>query len=1312
MALTRIKTDQITDGEVKSADLDTDITLTGDLNVTDITMTGELNGPATFYIDPAPHDPDTDGATNGLVIIRGDLQVDGTTTTVNSTTMDVADLNITLASGAANAAAADGAGLTVDGASATLLYDGTNDLWQFNKGVKTDVGVTIATAAPSFVLQDAAGTYFHRLRLNASNSLIVERYDGTSTLSTLKLDETGDVGFYENNGGTPQVGMHWDYNDGRLGIGTDNPDANISVFTTDQLIARFASTNAGITGIRLQGYDTSADDTVFVDWFYDAENRKYGFGEGTSSGGLPINSGLSHADIVFDGGNVGIGTASPGAGLDIAYDGTAAALRVYNSQATNPYGLLVDNTAANFSDSNYIGDFRVSGGSKFKIMNNGRVGISDSTPSSQLVVSDGAQASTGISGGGTFIEVARTSGGDAGFIIQKNTSNWVMGIDNSDGNAAPLRFEYSPYGSQPLGLGSGTLALALAYSGNVGIGITEPSFSSINSVTSATKLLGLEIYNDGIDTASVLKLGADNGSGTKAFAQLGYSGANATAHFQNYNTAGTKVGEIVIGSGGNVGIGTDSPVYDLDVSGSGRFTTDLRIGSENLRLSTDGSGEFGLGYGSTHATANRLRIYQNTTPVFGVRDDGAIDTEQVRHSIRPSLNLDFANSKQLDPRITYRRSSIGTYYDDNGTLKYAAHNEPRFDHNPSTGESKGLLIESAATNEVTNTLDVDSYWAKTVSLLGVYSEVAPDGTYSAGVIYDNPTVDSHGVYKNFSVNTNTHYVLSGYFKKGTNRYVQIAWYYNQAEGGTDYPIVIFDLQDGTYNQTGGTDRGTQIHDVGNGWYRCSVTVLTAGSVSGSSYWFITTHNGTGAYAGDYDRCLYIWGLQFEVAQFPTSFIPSDTRFIGRSSSATYFDKDGILKTANVRQARHGYKYNGTKWIKTGFIREAQSTNVAHYSEDTDQWTMVRGTNSVDVTTSPDGYSNADKYTEGTSTGEHAVIKYANVTPGIWTLSVFAKAAGRTVFGIQMYRSGGEITGNPVAYFNLENGNINTQNGGVLSATSEYAGDDWWRISVTGEVTANATANCWMYTSNQTGDSGTYSAHTGDGSSGVYVWGVQLEQSVEPTSYIHTPTSADVTRSADVVTSVAGVRADEAAYVTGKNFDNFYKQSEGTLFFEASSIVDTDYAYNAFTLSLIPELLPENQSVSDSYIGLGNNMGYGSAAGNASSLTWYINDTGISGDEAFGSAGSGQLTKNVPFKIALGFETNNVAGFANGTQAGSTDTSVDIPLITIPEMNCLLIGGSNGGRLGSGNNHHGHIRKVYYYPQRLTNAELQALTEND
>ena len=118
------------------------VTIDGTISSGNITTSGYLAGPATFTIDPAAV-----GDNTGTVVIAGNLQVDGTTTTINSTTLTVDDKNITLASGSTNAAAANGAGLTVDCGSdtdATFTYDGTNDEWDFNKNVKVSgsLGVT------------------------------------------------------------------------------------------------------------------------------------------------------------------------------------------------------------------------------------------------------------------------------------------------------------------------------------------------------------------------------------------------------------------------------------------------------------------------------------------------------------------------------------------------------------------------------------------------------------------------------------------------------------------------------------------------------------------------------------------------------------------------------------------------------------------------------------------------------------------------------------------------------------------------------------------------------------------------------------------------------------------------------------------------------------------------------------------------------------------------------------------------------------------------------------------------------------------
>ena len=96
------------------------------------------------------------------VTILGDLTVQGATTTLNTATLDVEDLNITVANGAADAAAANGAGLTVDGASATLTYASTGDKWVFNKVVDVPTsgilinGTAVTSTAAELNLLDTA----------------------------------------------------------------------------------------------------------------------------------------------------------------------------------------------------------------------------------------------------------------------------------------------------------------------------------------------------------------------------------------------------------------------------------------------------------------------------------------------------------------------------------------------------------------------------------------------------------------------------------------------------------------------------------------------------------------------------------------------------------------------------------------------------------------------------------------------------------------------------------------------------------------------------------------------------------------------------------------------------------------------------------------------------------------------------------------------------------------------------------------------------------------------------------------------------
>ena len=97
-----------------------------------ITTTGYIRGPSTFTIDPAAH-----GDNTGKVVIAGDLQVDGTTTTINSTTVAIDDLNFSIATDAADSAAANGAGITIEGGSgddATFSYNTSGPKFELKLG--------------------------------------------------------------------------------------------------------------------------------------------------------------------------------------------------------------------------------------------------------------------------------------------------------------------------------------------------------------------------------------------------------------------------------------------------------------------------------------------------------------------------------------------------------------------------------------------------------------------------------------------------------------------------------------------------------------------------------------------------------------------------------------------------------------------------------------------------------------------------------------------------------------------------------------------------------------------------------------------------------------------------------------------------------------------------------------------------------------------------------------------------------------------------------------------------------------------------
>ena len=175
----------------------------------------------------------TDSVTFAGITVSGNLQVTGTTTTVNSTTLDVADKNITIAKGAINAAAADGGGITVDGAGATLTYSATGDKFVFNKpfqgsflGSDSDFAASFAQASTDSLSEGSTNLYFTNERVD----------DRVGALITGGVNVTAT---YDDAAGTLEIKVPFENIDDRVGniltagsginINYDDPNATITV---------------------------------------------------------------------------------------------------------------------------------------------------------------------------------------------------------------------------------------------------------------------------------------------------------------------------------------------------------------------------------------------------------------------------------------------------------------------------------------------------------------------------------------------------------------------------------------------------------------------------------------------------------------------------------------------------------------------------------------------------------------------------------------------------------------------------------------------------------------------------------------------------------------------------------------------------------------------------------------------------------------------------------------------------------------------------------------------------------------------------
>jgi hypothetical protein len=572
-----------------------------------------------------------------------------------------------------------------------------------------------------------------------------------------------------------------------------------------------------------------------------------------------------------------------------------------------------------------------------------------------------------------------------------------------------------------------------------------------------------------------------------------------------------------------------------------------------------------------------------------------------------------------------------------------------YDGKTTTKAEENLLLQSQ---------DFTTTWTNSSTTDTADTTTAPDGTTTADTVTETTTSSPHLILQSgIAVVSGARYVFSVFMKKGAGgtapNNMQLTW---ATAGFSNTTYANFDIQSGTVAATGAGAVSASIENAGNGWYRC-ILVADATSSGTSGFTIVFTDNNGAAtrapsYAGATTADVFVWGAQLEQRSAVTAYTPTTTQPI-----TNYIP---TLLTAQNNVAR--FDHNPTTGESLGLLIEESRTNLFTYSDDfaNAAWAKTRSSITSNTIVAPDGTLTGDKLVEDTTANNtHLVSETAAFTTGtIYTLTVFAKAGERSAITLI---TDGIITPSGGARFNLTNGVASLATGSLVSFEMVARGNGWYRCSITATAISTAPAS-WQLRL----DTGITSSYTGDGYSGVYIWQAQLEAGAFATSPIPT-VAAQVTRSAD------------AASMTGTNFSSWYRQDEGTLYSEGS--VNVAAAYSGRLLS-----------ISD---GTANNRIENFRQSDFQPVVIVVTSGTV--QATFGRGPIWTTTANT--KLIGTYKVND---FAASVDAGTvvTDTSGTVPLVSQANI---------GARADASSYLNGTIRKIAYYPRRLANSELQALT---
>jgi len=506
--------------------------------------------------------------------------------------------------------------------------------------------------------------------------------------------------------------------------------------------------------------------------------------------------------------------------------------------------------------------------------------------------------------------------------------------------------------------------------------------------------------------------------------------------------------------------------------------------------------------------------------------------------------------------------------------------------------NKDGLVQNMPYNLITDSERIDvSPWAiYGTGTVTANATTAPNGTLTADRFVPSVANTSH-VFEQSMGTTNGIITMSIYAKADGYDYIC----FNSYVGAFNY--TWFNISNGTIG-TVASGVTASIENVGNGWYRCIVSIL-----GGATTYFsiiTATANGITSFAGNGTSGIFVWGAQLNIG----------------STAQPY-----LATTDRLNMPRVTYPVGGGCGA---LLLEKQSTNLALYSEDFSNaaWTKTAITLTANATTSPDGTTNATSIIPTTANvNNHRVFETNSHSVATASYSIFVKPNG---YNRVAFRESG-TTGAAIGFDLLNQTIITTYSAGGCTASGgqiENMGNGWYRISGIFSFASATAQNLGLYIVSPSWTSGDPEtvAWSGNGTDGVFLYGAQFEASSYPTSYIPT-TTASATRIAD------------ACYKTG--ISSLIGQTEGTLFWQIQRN-DTDN--------------DSRLQISD---GTTNNWLFVSIE-TGLNLRLYCNVGGVNQFSAYGPVQS-----NATHKIAAAYKNNDFKVYVDGV-ASITQTSGSVP----------------------------------------------------